>query len=814
MRGFVIILVLLLVTSIGFYGTAQDTTKKVYAIRVSEPPVIDGVLDDPVWVEVPAATGFLQTEPYFGQPASQLSEVRFVYDNMALYVGAKLYDTAPDSILKEMSVRDEINNSDWFGIRIDPFNDALVSYGFAVTPSGVQLDVKNLGEEDDESWDAVWMSAVKITAEGWFVELKIPYSALRFPKNSDDKPWGVNIFRNIRRYRETSSWNPVDKKVAGINTQAGELYGINDIDPPVRLAMIPYVSGYLTRDPQHAGWGYSYKGGMDIKYGINDSYTLDMILIPDFGQVESDELVYNLTPFEVYYGEKRPFFMEGTELFDKGDVFYSRRIGDKPSGNDNVADSLEINEKVVTKPEETQLINATKITGKNRKGFATGFFNAMTANTYAKVMDTLSGNVRKILTEPFTNYNMVIAEQSLKNNSYVSLFNTNVYKPHDKFSVNVTGTDFRIINKNNTYGIGGEFIVSQKYSKTQKPEMGYSYKIEAGKISGNFTFNLSHELITNTYDPNDMGFLPKNNFINNEIRISYNIYDPFWRMMEWQNSFTINYTSLYTPGKYADFGMELQSISTFRNYLFVMLNAYYRPIDEHDYYEPRVDGWYYAIPPVYSFTIFLSPDYRKRFITDVRASYYVATEDHERGYSASLEPRLRFNDKFFVTMEIAIAKDNNNKGYVTDSISATGNEVIIFGRRDITTITNAISARYIFTSTSSLLFRLRHYWIWGEYDRYYDLQKDGHLLINDFTVDEDFAFNAFTIDMSYIWQFAPGSELSVVWKNAINTSESAEITHAYFENLSNTLSSPATNSFSVKILYYIDYQNIRKKNRR
>jgi hypothetical protein len=813
MHRYIVLLILLLIITSHKDTFAQDTKKKVFAVRVSQPPVIDGVLDDPAWLQAPSANAFIQMEPYFGQPASQISEVCFVYDNVALYVAAKLYDTAPDSILKEMSMRDEINNSDWFGLRIDPFNDALVSYGFAVTPSGVQLDVKNTGEDDDR-WDAVWLSASKITSEGWFVEMKIPYSALRFPKNSGDKPWGINIFRSILRYKEISSWNPVDKKIAGINTQEGELYGINDINPPVRLALIPYVSGYVTREPLNSKWGYSYKGGMDIKYGINDSYTLDMILVPDFGQVESDELIYNLTPFEVYYGEKRPFFMEGTELFDKGDVFYSRRIGDKPSGHDSVEDSLNINEKIVKNPEESQLINATKITGKNRKGLAIGVFNGLTANTYAKVMDTVSGQVRKILTEPFANYNMLVFEQSLKNNSFVGLYNTNVYKPHDDFSANVTGTDFLIKNRKNTYGLFGEFIVSQKYRKIEKPEFGYAYNLEAGKISGNFTFYLHHSLITDTYDPNDMGFLPVNNRIENNIGFSYNIYDPFWRIVEWQNSFNINYSSLYSPRKYADFGFEFQSRPTFKNYLTVEMEAYYRPIDEHDFYEPRVDGWYYALPPVFALSAYISPDYRKRFIADVRVDYYKTIVDDELGYSLMIEPRLRINDQFFITLPMEYARDNNNKGYVTDSISHAGNQVIIFGRRDLTTITNSISARYIFTSTSSLTFRLRHYWLRGEYYQFYNLQKDGHLANNDFAKDEDFAFNAFTIDMSYVWQFLPGSELSVVWKNAINTNENKVITHAYFENLSNTLSSPATNSFSVKVLYYIDYQNLRKKNRK
>ncbi len=814
MRG--IALMLFMVFAAVWSGVAQTPSvkKHIGAVRAAIAPRIDGVLDDTVWLTAPPATGFTQIEPYNGRPASQPSVVCFVYDDDALYIGAMLYDSAPDSILKEMTVRDETANCDYFGVRIDPYNDALVSYGFAVTAAGVQIDIKNADGDDDYSWDAVWTSAVKITSRGWIAEMKIPYSALRFPENLQGKPWGLNIFRLIRRYREELAWNPVDKKVAGLNTQEGELDGISHIHPPVRLALIPYVSGYLNKDPNETKWGYLYKGGMDLKYGISDSYTLDMVLIPDFGQVQSDEDIFNLTPFEVYYGEKRPFFMEGTELFNKGNVFYSRRVGARPSHYEEVNSKLDTNEIVVKNPEETQLINATKITGKNRKGLAIGVFNAMTANTYARIKDTVTGKERKLLTQPFANYNMLVFQQSLKNNSYVSLFNTNVYKPKEHYSANVTGCDMKLINRKNTYGVGGDFILSQKYNASHKPVTGYDYQIEAGKISGNFTFNLVHHVITDTYDPNDLGFLTHNNEMDNGVEVSYNIYTPFWRLLEWHNSLTAYHTMLYSPRKYADCGLEYNTFLTFKNYLSMSMEVYYRPVDEHDYYEPRVEGWYYSLPPVYSVVLWISPDYRKRFIADVSGSYYITQVRHENGYSGTIAPRLRFTDRLFVLMSFEYQRDNNNKGHVTDSTGHDGQPVIIFGERDLSTVTVSVSPRYIFSPTASLTLRLRHYWIKGIYHRFYDLQRDGSITPNGYNNNEDFAFNAFTVDMDFAWQFAPGSELSVVWKNAIDTYEEQEVTPSYFGSLHNTLSSPATNSFSVKILYYIDYQSLKKNKKR
>jgi hypothetical protein len=816
MRGFLWVMIILLVANTAAYPQADIPKKRAEAVRIGTPPKIDGVLNDSSWLHATPAGDFIQVEPVFGQVASFRTEVRFIYDDNALYLGAMMYDPSPDSILKELSVRDEISNTDYFGVSIDPFNDALVAYEFIVTVAGVQVDSKSIGIDDqedfnkDRSWDAVWYSHTRIHDNGWVAEMKIPYSALRFPEK-EGNAWGINCFRDIRRYRETSSWNPVDRKILGINNQAGELAGIRDVQSPLRLALIPYVSGYVNKHPYDEKWGFSYKGGMDLVYGINDSYTLDMILIPDFGQVESDEEIYNLSPFEVYYQEKRPFFTEGTELFNKGDVFYSRRVGGTPEGYFEVDQNLRENEKITKNPEEAQMLNATKITGKNPKGLAIGFFNGMTANTYATVKDTITGEKRNILTEPFANYNMLVLEQSLKNNSYISLFNTNVYKPKDGYCANVTGGDFRLINRSNTYGMEGMAIVSQKYSETLSPVYGYNHHIAAGKTSGNFTFVLANELKTDTYDPNDMGYLQHNNEIDNELELNYNIYDPFGIFIELFNTLSIEYTTLYSPRKYADFGIEQNSYMTFRNYLSLSLNNYVRPIDEHDYYEPRIEGWYYTRPPVWAISGFLSPDYRKRFIADVSGEYYRTNEDNEQGYTIGVAPRLRINDKLFITLRMGYSTARNDKGYVTDSIDLKNQQVIIFGRRDVTNVTNTLSTRYIFNNKMSLTLRVRHYWLKGLYDEFYDLQPDGQLLTSEYTSDEDFSYNAFTIDMGYRWEFSPGSEISIVWKNSINLLDEDEFDETYLANLDRTLSSPATNSFSVRVLYYIDSQYFKKK---
>ena len=818
MRGFLPAMVVLLFTAMEVFPQSDIPKKQAEAVRISVPPKIDGILNDSSWLKASPSGDFIQVEPVFGKPASCRTEVRFIFDDDALYVGAMMFDPSPDSILKELSVRDEISNTDYFGVSIDPFNDALVAYEFTVTVAGVQVDSKSIGIEgqddfeDDRSWDAVWYSHTRLVDNGWVAELKIPYSALRFPEKGSDA-WGMNCFRQIRRYREISSWNPVDRKVLGFNNQAGELTGIMNVKSPLRLALIPYVSGYVTKVPDNDRWGFSYKGGMDLIYGISDSYTLDMILIPDFGQVESDEEIYNLSPFEVYYEEKRPFFTEGTELFEKGDVFYSRRVGGTPDGYFTVSENLRENEKIIKNPEEAQMLNATKITGKNPKGLAIGFFNGMTANTYATVKDTLTGKKRNILTEPFANYNMIVLEQSLKNNSYISIFNTNVLQPKENYCANVTGGDFRLINKSNTYGMEGNAIVSQKFVEGYAPVYGYAHHFAAGKTSGNFTFSISNDLKTDTYDPNDMGYLQHNNEIENELEFEYNIYDPFSIFIEMQNALYLEYSTLYSPLEYTDFGIGQHTFTTFKNYLSVSMENYYRPIDEHDYYEPRVEGWYYAIPPVWAISGFISPDYRKRFIADASGEYYLTNLDHQRGYTLSVAPRLRINDKLFISLSLGCSVALNDKGYVADSLSPGGGEVIIFGKRDVTNVTNTLTARYIFNNKMSLAMKVRHYWLLGIYEGFYDLQPDGQLVTNDYSSDEDFSYNAYTIDMAYKWEFSPGSEIALVWKNSIDLLDTDDINESYFQNFDKTLASAATNSLSLRILYYIDSQYFKKKHR-
>ncbi|MGZ3752567.1 MAG: DUF5916 domain-containing protein, partial [Mucilaginibacter sp.] len=330
------IILLLLVASV---ASSQSTVKKLVAVKTNTPPKIDGILDDDIWKNVPVATDFVELLPVAGlhEKNEDRTEIKIIYDNTAIYIAARMYEKDPGKIARELTTRDSVANDDFLGILIDTYHDGLNGSGFFVTAAGAQYDAKYSpgpnGVNEDATWNAVWESKVNVDNQGWTAEFKIPYSALRFARK-DVQTWGLNIIRKRRTENKQLYWNELDPKKNGLMNQAGDLNGIENISPPMRLAFYPYFSTYVNHYPYNTtglrNTTTSFNGGMDVKYGINESFTLDMTLIPDFGQVQSDNQILNLTPFEVKYKENRPFFTEGTELFNKGNLFYSRRVGGQP----------------------------------------------------------------------------------------------------------------------------------------------------------------------------------------------------------------------------------------------------------------------------------------------------------------------------------------------------------------------------------------------------------------------------------------------------------------------------------------------------
>jgi hypothetical protein len=798
-------------TLTGILDSSKLQRKTMAAIRISTPPKIDAVPDEAFWKSVPAATDFVEYSPRNGIKAPCTTEVRFVYDDIAVYALAIMYDPHPDSIFKEMGRRDQVDQlaTDYISFDILPYNDGLNMYEFKVTPEGLQNDCKYSAIGQDVNWDAVWESAAKITDSSWIVEIKIPYSALRFPR-VDKQVWGINFWRSLYRKHEWTTWCFVDNKMDDIFKYYGEIKGIDNINPPLRLSLTPYIAGYVEKTPGFDKFSSVARGGLDARWGLNESYTLDMMLVPDFGQVQADDRVLNLSPFEIRYDEKRQFFTEGTELFNKCEIFYTRRIGSTPRNYYLPYNEAVENEKVIKNPDETRIINATKLSGRNAKGLGAGFFNAITTNTWSDIQNIETGEKHKILTQPLTNYNVLVLDQNLKHNSYVSLINTNYLSPKDHYMANVTGGETKLNNKKNTFAFFGRLNVSNKSNDIEKGHsIGHNLYTYISKPGGKFTYQIMRDQADKKYDPNDMGFLNNNNYISNSLSLHYTIRDPFWKLLSTRFGYAMFYNTLYEKNKFKELILAIGNTTTYKNFWETTVQVSWNPKGYYDYYEPRVWDHVYKIPALYNIEAYLYTDSRKVLQISATGSLTRSPENKFTGLNTSLGPRIRINDKSTISFSIVWDNQQNDHGWVNTQYDTLLNPIIFFGTREIKTLSTVLGGKYIFSTKASLTIRMRHYWSRVHYTDFYTLNSEGHLDPSNYNEPHDINFNAFTSDAQFVWYFAPGSELSVVWKNAI-FSNGEKVINDYMENFRGTLKSPQTNSFSLRILYYLDYAYLKK----
>jgi hypothetical protein len=802
------VLLLLVVTTLKAQVNSEARVKKsVEALYLDKPLTIDAVLDEPVYQQAQPAKDFVQLQPYNGKPSFQPTEAFFFYDQKAIYVGAMLYDSSPDSIFNLFTERDQWGMFDYFGVYLDPYNKGQLAFGFFISPAGVQLDIKATktsdGDYEDGNWNAVWESKTRITDKGWVVEMRIPYSALRFP-DREIHTWGLNMFRNIRRYNSNNSWNLVDRNVSGFIHHEGELTGIKNIKPPVRLSISPYLAGYMETRSGEGKPDFTYKGGMDLKYGLSESFTLDMMLIPDFGQIQSDDKKLNLSPYELYYDEKRQFFTEGIEMFQRAGIFYSRRIGGVPRFSDKAESSADTNEVTDYNPVETQLLNATKISGRTSKGWGIGFLNAMTLPSHAILKDTITGDTREIITQPFTNYNVAVIDKSMKNNSYVSLINTNMVMANNPFLANVTATEFEIRDKTKTYAVKGNAGYSVRGDTSR--DKGFTAELGFNKNSGKFRFGISQSICSDTYNPNDLGYLRRNNELVTSLEAGYHIIEPFWIFREIHLNAGWDYTRTYNPSDKFGHHIGIDWYSLFKNNY--QLEVYTSiETDRHDYYETRVAGRYFLNPLYWNAAMYISTDQRKPVSIYAVGGGYTKPANDQYGYSLEGGLNIRIGHRIQLRYEFSLDYALNELDYVSKTESE---DTIYFTKRDIRTIENVLECSYAMTNKAGLSFRLRHYWSGAGCREFYQLQEDGTLLAdNIYAQNHDENYNAFNIDMVFRWVFAPGSELSIAWKNAIDDQKDF-VTAGYFENLNNTFHTNQTNSISLKILYYLDYNQLRR----
>jgi len=417
------------------------------AARRTGPITLDGKLDEPDWQAARPATDFRQAQPHEGEPATQRTEVRFLFDDDYLYIGARMFDTDGAAGIRTRLVRRDAGfNSDYVEIIFDTFHDHLGRVDFMTNPSGSKEDSYGPnGSNLDNSWDAVWDVKTRVDSLGWTAEFRIPLSQLRYPTTDSTETWGLQVWRQENRLNELSQWAFWHLNETGGPAKFGHLEGLRLTRAPGRAEFLPYVVGRSTNDPT-IGPGdpfarsraYDARFGGDFKYLVSSSLTLNGTINPDFGQVEVDPAVVNLSAFETYFQEKRPFFVEGNGLFDFGNfncfscsnassvgLFYPRRIGRAPQGAGNAYDAAAGGFAKV--PDNTTILGAAKLTGSLAKGWTLATLDAATSRETASIQDS-TGARSRLEVEPFTNYFVGRISHDLPGGSYIRAMGTSVVR--------------------------------------------------------------------------------------------------------------------------------------------------------------------------------------------------------------------------------------------------------------------------------------------------------------------------------------------------------------------------------------------------
>lgn len=548
----------------------------VEAVRVSSQITIDGILSEPEWQRV-GISEFTQSEPNEGAKPTYETEVWVAYDDEALYVAARMHDDHPDSIVNRIGRRDAELSADWFAFGIDSYHDRRNAFFFAVYSSGSIIDGIFFNDSwDDKSWDGVWDVATKIDDKGWTAEFKIPYSQLRFPVQKE-YVWGVNFVRCIERLKEENHFVMVPKKESGFVSHWADLIGIKNIHPPTRIEVLPYIVGknkitnrIPKKNPFYNGSQINGSIGMDLKFGLGSNLTLNATVNPDFGQVEVDPAVVNLTQFETFFEEKRPFFVEGSNYFNFGyggvnnnmsfnwqnpDFFYSRRIGRTPVGKVQHNGYVDF-------PDATTILAAGKLTGKLTDGWSLGTLHTLTQREYARVADR-HGNQYTDVVEPLALHNVVRSLYEFnKGQRALGFIATGVFRDlNEEYLVG------QYNKRSYTLGVDGwtnldperEYVISGWFSTTriegtsermvniqrsylhyfQRPDAtnlsvdssatymsGYAGRVAINKQKGNVVFNTAFGLISPGFNANDLGYISRTNIMNGHIVLGYRWYEP------------------------------------------------------------------------------------------------------------------------------------------------------------------------------------------------------------------------------------------------------------------------------------------------
>ena len=797
---------------------SQDR-KEIEVKRFQTPPVIDGKLNDLHWLNSNPAKNFERWMPNNGSKEKKGYEnlVYMGYDDNNIYIAGILKN--PNTIPIELSQRDNIwdVNAETFFVSINTYDDNINYQGFQVTSAGTQGDMYTSVEMSPTDWDfdTVFESKVSINDNNWTLEMKIPFSALRFPSKNIQN-WGINFGRKIVESGEVYTWNFVDQINSVYAESMGLVKGIEGVTPPIRLFFYPYAQTSVDfkngNNPLNA-----YSAGMDLKYGINNSFTLDATLIPDFGQVAFDEKELNLSPFEQKFDENRAFFTEGSQLFKKADTggfrggnfFYSRRIGDDISLN--LEEFIDDNEEIINYDTKAKLINSIKLTGTTDSGLSIGIINSITDKAYANIRNINSKEIIKKLIAPLTNYNVLsLSQTALNEYSTFSFLNTNVNRGSDFNNSNNSALVINLFDNKRKFNFNAS--VFQSNSKSFSETKGFRGGISLSELTGSLRFDIGWNGVDSNYYQNDLGYYNLRNDQRLWTRIKYMTFEPSKLFEKVEGYLWMSERSRFFPkilkSRGARIGIEAISLNLEQIKASFDYTSKYK-----DFEETRKEDFFIYQPAEYELEFSYRSDTRKKLVygSGIEHSYGVNEQFNEDSSETEIEfySGYRLSNQFKVELGISNGISKNEIGYVFDE-----NDDIYFGNRKVKFTENNISLNYNFDSYKSLSLKLRQFWSSALYkDDFFKLKSDGNRSVSDKNTsdyDPNTNFNLWNLDLSYDWEFAPGSKITFLYRNNIFNEDNLSGI-SYYKSTKELFEKPINHQLSLRINYFIDFNLLKKK---
>ena len=800
---------------------SSQERKSFEAVRFDYPPKIDGKLNDNQWSKSTELIDFVLALPEtrFGKkiPSEYETIAYFGYDNDAVYIAAKIKHPNMQEIQKELAVRDDAmsGNFELFWVSINPYDNKEGHYGFSVTSSGVVNDGYFTREWDKSgfNYDTVFDSKVSLNDDSWTVEMVIPYSALRFPK-SELQNWGINFSRRIQDFEETYTWNPTDIRTYTWPEKLGLVKNLKSVKPPLRLFLYPYLQSALNLKKNYSS-NSSYSAGLDLKYGLSNSFTLDLTLIPDFGQVAFDDEELNLSPFEQRFDENRAFFTEGASMFEKadlgfrpGDFFYSRRIGQKLNFNEN--DYLTENDEILNYDRKPKLINSVKITGITENKLSIGIINAVTDKAKAYIKNNQTGDQREELIAPLTNYNIISLTQEVINDvSSISLLNTNINRQNG-FNGNNIAFVSNIFDNKRKYNI--QSAIYGSYAPRFSEKNGFRGYFSAEELDGNFQFFLHWTGADKYYNQNELGYFTTQNSQRVGGRVSY-------RLLEDNKLFRGFTSSLYVGRSFRfDDGERIRTGFRFANTIQLQnlsgIGFIMRYTDrEKDYYETRNNDRFIINPSELDVLLSYSTNNNKKVYSKIEFSNITSFNEEfneKKIYNRyELNLNFRFSDKLSTKIISEVKNVQDDIGFIMED-----NEEIYFGVRDLESVENSIKIEYKIDNKKNIFLNFRNFWSKANYDKVlYRLKANGYRESADYNLldkNPNTNFNLWNIDLNFEWLFAPGSNLVFLYRNQIfNRDNNSGLD--YYKSLKNLFDIPIEHQLSLRLNYLIDVNRFRRK---